>query len=110
MAEPCRTLSGSSVPASNAAYKMVGTPYLEPIRMIYLQNLTDQPVMFSLDGINDHFPLISDAYLLFDITANKTLTQGFYLPQGGALYAKALGTTPQTGSIYYTVFYGGGTT
>jgi len=44
-------------------------------------------------------------YLLIDVTANKSLSGGFYLAQGKIIYVKRLGT-PTTGSVYLSVFYG----
>jgi hypothetical protein len=74
--------------------------------MIFVQNLTDTNVMFSLDGVNDHFPLPVNGFLVLDITANKTVDTGFFIAEGQRLYVKELLAAPSSGAVYFTVFYG----
>lgn len=101
-AEPVRSLAAASI---GAAYMGVGTAINNPARMILIQNLTDESVMFSLNGVDDHFPLPASGLFILDITSNVSLSQGFFLAQGDRLYVKQLGV-PTTGSVYFTVFYG----
>lgn len=103
--EPVRTITGLTIAAAGASYSGIGTAMTHPIRMFLLQNLTDAALMFSLDGISDHFPLPPNGYMLLDITANKTITTGYFLAEGQRLYVKEL-ATPTDGSVYLTVFYG----
>ena len=85
----------------------VGTPISHPSRIFWINNLTDTDLMCSFDGVNDHFPLPSDSFLILDTTSNKTITQGFYLAEGTRLYVKELSATPAAqGSVYFTVWYG----
>jgi hypothetical protein len=100
--ETCRSLAFGSVGAS---YIGIGTSFTRPIRMLMVQNLTDVSLWFSFDGINDHFPLPTDGYLMLDITANKISSQGFFIAEGQRLYVKDLGI-PSSGSVYVTTFYG----
>ena len=100
--EPIRSLGFASIVAG---YTAIGTAIANPIRIFYLQNLTDEPLMFSFDGVDDHIVLETAGYLLIDVTANKSLSDGFYIAQGDRLYVKRLGT-PTTGSVYLSVFYG----
>jgi len=101
--EPVRTLNFSVI---NGTYMGVGTSLTNPARQIYIQNLTDVILMFSLNGIDDHFPLPANGYFLNDITTNKTNTQGFYLAEGERLYVKALSVNPTFGDVYFSVMYG----
>jgi len=100
--EAARSLAFGSI---GAAYAGIGTAINNPVRILHIQNLTDVVLMFSYDGINDHFPLASNSYLLLDITANKSRDQGFYLAEGTRIYVKEDGT-PSSGSVYVTVYYG----
>lgn len=102
LVEPVRTLAFGAI---GAGYAGVGTAITHPARMIYIANLTDESLMFSFDGINDHFPLITGGYMILDISSNKTASQHFYLAEGDRLYVKQIGV-PTTGSVYFTVFYG----
>jgi len=101
-AETCRSLAFGSI---IVGYTAVGTAMSNPVRMFLLQNLTNATVWFSLDGVNNHFPLGATSYVLLDIAANKTQDTGFFLAEGDRLYVKRLGT-PTSGSVYLTVFYG----
>jgi hypothetical protein len=92
----------------NAVYIGIGTAMTKPIRMFVIQNFTNVNVMISFDGTNDHLPIASGSYLILDITANKTIEQGFFMAQRQRLYAKLLNPTdiPASGSLYLTTFYG----
>lgn len=102
LADPVRSLAFGSM---SGAYMGVGTALGHPARILFVQNLTDAQLMFSLDGINDHFPLPANGYVVLDITTNQTISQAFYLSVGQRLYVKEIGV-PSTGSVYFTVFYG----
>lgn len=100
--EPARSLAFGSI---GATYAGVGTALTRPVRIILIQNLTDESLWFSFDGIDDHLPLPADGYFLLDITANKTIPQGFFMAEGDRLYVKELGN-PASGAVYFTTFYG----
>lgn len=102
LAEPVRSLAAASI---GATYMGVGTAFDHPTRILLVQNLTDQSVMFSLDGIDDHFALPANGFLLLDVTTNQTLSQGCYFSAGTRVYVKEIGN-PTTGSVYVSVFYG----
>jgi len=100
-AEAVRSLAFGSI---GAAYAAVGTAISNAARIILIQNLTDESLMFSLDGATDNFPLPSNGFLLLDLTANKTIDTGFFLAEGRTLYVKEIGN-PTTGSVYFTSLY-----
>lgn len=102
-AEQVRHLLGSAVVAG--FYTALGGPLLHPARQFFLQNLTDQTLMFSLDGITDHFPLPANGFLLDDVTSNAALSKGLMLAQGETLYVKRLSIPIPTGDVYFSVFY-----
>lgn len=89
-------------------YMGLGTAMTRPIRQLLLQNLTDANMMFSFDGIHDHFPLPSWGYFLDDITSNKTIAQGFFLAEGTRIYVRKLTAldVPTLGGVYLSTFYG----
>lgn len=102
-AEPVRSLAFGSI---SGTYAGVGSAVNNPIRQFFIQNLTDKAMMFSFDGVNDHFPLPANGFFLDDVSSNTALAAGFFLPQGGRLYVKELSAGPTTGSVYFSVFYG----
>lgn len=101
--ETVRTLAFGSV---GAAYAGIGTAMTKPVRIFLIQNLTDAGVMVSFDGIDDHFPMPALGFLLLDVTANKTIHQGFFFAEGQRVYVKRLVGAPTSGSVYLTTFYG----
>lgn len=88
-----------------AGYTKIGTAFSSPVRILFVQNLTDANLMFSFDGVNDHFPLPSNGFLLLDVTANKTLEHGFFISEGWLVYVKQLGA-PMSGTVYVSAFSG----
>ena len=101
-AETIRSLAFGSI---GAAYAGVGTRFDHPVRIFFVQNMTDESLMFSLDGVNDHFALPQGGFLLLDVTGNKANTQGFYIAESTRLYVKEIGN-PTSGSVYLSLFYG----
>ena len=100
--EPVRTLAFGTI---SGTYMGVGTPIDNPARMIFIQNLSDTTLMFSLDGINDNFPLPPNGFLLMDVTSNKSLGSGYFIAEGTRIYVKDLGPAATLGSVYVTVMY-----
>lgn len=101
LAETLRTLAFGSI---SGTYAGIGTALLHPARLIYIVNQTDVLLTFSFDGVNDHFVIPANSYILIDITSNMTLTGGaFALAQGTRIYVKG---SPTMGAVYLSVFYG----
>ena len=100
--DPVRSLAYSSI---GATYTAIGTmiTVIGP-RIYFIQNLTNATLMFSYDGVNDHFPLPANGFRLLDICTNQIDTQGFFLSAGTQFYVKEIGT-PTSGSVYLTVEY-----
>lgn len=96
-----RSLAYTSITSS---YVAVGTPLAYQATSVLIQNLTNDAVVFSFDGINDAFVLPASGYLLEDITSNKIQSNGLFISIGESLWVKNLGT-PSGGSVYFSVMY-----
>jgi len=105
MPEPVRSTAFGSI---TGTYTGIGAAFENPVHWFMVQNLTDQSVMISWDGVNDHFPLPPNGYVIMDVGSNKTVTGGaFMVAQGTRFYVKALTVSlPSAGSIYLSIFYG----
>lgn len=88
-----------------AGYTGVGTAFSNPVRILFLQNLTDAAVQWSMDGIDDHFPMPANGFLLLDVMGNKSVSDQFFISEGTRMYVKQLGV-PTTGSVYVSAMYG----
>ena len=104
LAETVRYLPFASIPVAGT-YMGIGTEIENPARMLLVQNFTDAHLMFSFDGVNDHFPMLHYSHILLDITSNKAREGGFYLAEGQRLYVTQIGA-PTIGGVYLSVFYG----
>jgi hypothetical protein len=100
--EPVRTLAFGAI---GAAYVGVGTSMTRPIRIFSIQNLTDESLMFSFDGVDDHIPLPANGFVLLDVAANRGVAQEWSLAKGTRIYVKRIGI-PTSGSVYVSTFYG----
>lgn len=99
--ENLRSLGFASI---SVVYAGIGTGLVYPCRIYWLQNNTDVLLTFSWDGVNDHFTLPSSAFVLLDVTSNKTLSGGaLNIAVGQRTYVKG---SPTTGSVDLTSFYG----
>lgn len=97
-----RTLGYAS---TGAGYTAIGTPLAYAASQVLIQNLTDATLIFSFDGVNDHFVLPGSGYFLDDITTNKVSPAGgLYLSANTQLWVKQV-TIPTVGSVYFSVTY-----
>lgn len=99
--EPLRTIAFGGI---TGTYAGVGTALTNPGRIYWLQNDTDALLTFSWDGLTDHFVLPSGAFVLLDVTSNRTDTGGsLNIATGQRTYVKG---APTSGAVYLTSFYG----
>lgn len=99
--EVMRSIGFASI---GATYMGIGAAFDHPIRIFFLQNLTNATLLFSFDGVIDHFVLPQNGYLLIDVTTNQTFQQGCFMAEGQRIYVKQ-SDTPTSGSVYLSVFY-----
>ena len=100
--DPIRTIAFGGI---TNVYANVGAAITDPVRVFVLSNLTDVDVMFSLDGVNDHFIVPRNAFKLFDITANKVRDDGFFLADGTVFYVRDPTATVTTGNVHVEVIH-----
>lgn len=105
-AEALRSVSAATIAGSPGVYMGIGTAYQHPVRIYYLQNLTDATLLFSWDGVTDNIILIANAFILIDVASNQSRVGGiFSISQGDRTYVKTSGV-PTTGAVYLSIFYG----
>lgn len=102
--EKIRSLAAASVAAG---YTAIGDPLENPAVIFTVKNLTNEQVMFSFNGVDDHFTLEKDGTYNVNCNANQSQRSGaLYLPEGTTIYVKRVGT-PNTGNVYVTIGYQG---
>ena len=101
LAEPLRSLAFGAI---SGTYAGIGTAFANPCRIMHITNTTDVVLTYSFDGINDHFVVSPNGFILLDVTTNHSTVGGsFTISQGQRIYVKG---APTLGSTYLSVFYG----
>ena len=88
--------------AIGAGFTAIGAAYSHPISKIFINNVTDADLIFSHDGITNHFYLPTEGMLVLDITYDGA--DRVFFSQGEKLYVKQSGV-PSTGGVYVTTYY-----
>jgi len=101
--EPQREIGFAAI---GVGYMSIGTALDHPIRMYELHNLTNAKLQFSIDGVDDHFPLPANGYKIVDVVSNGATTDGWFIGKGTSFYVKTLGAAPTSGDVYLCVSYG----
>jgi len=101
--EPLRSIAFGGI---SGTYAGVGLPFSNPVRLICIDNATDENVLVSINGVDDHTWVASNGFKLFDYASNKGEKAGLLeQPQGDRIYVKAEGSNPTSGNVYVTVIY-----
>jgi hypothetical protein len=103
LAEPVRSISFLAL---GPAYMGIGTPIDHPARQFLIWNRTDVDLMFSFNGVDDHFLIPANTGLIDDVCSNTSISQGWFLAKETRLYVKELATPAGAGAVYFSVFYG----
>lgn len=101
--EPLRSLAFGDV---TLIYEPIGSPFANPVRILKVTNLTDEPLLVSLNGIDDHDVVAANGFFLYDYSSNRSQASGVLeQPQGDRIYVKGIVDVPGIGSVYVTVVY-----
>jgi len=89
-----------------AGYTALGIAFEHPIRIISFKNLTNQTLLFSYNGIDDHEILPSESGLVLDFTANAGGGATFpFIAAGTTIYVKHNGVAPTSGEAAVSAYY-----
>lgn len=78
-----------------------------PIRIMKISNSTDTDVFISFNNIENQDFIPSNSFVLYDFTANLSLTPGqFSMPANTTVYVADNGTAATSGAVYVTAIYG----
>ena len=81
-------------------------PFANPVRILKVTNLSNENILVSFNGIDDHDVVSAYGFFLYDYSSNKANAAGFLeQPQGDRVYVRAAGTLPTVGNVYVTVVY-----
>jgi len=97
--EPLQSLAFGGI---GAAYAPIGTALTSKGYILIVNNYTDAILVFSKDGVNDHFVLDAGSSMTIDMACNKDLKQDIHLSVGDIFYVKRI-EIPTVGSVYITI-------
>lgn len=94
--------------AITANYTAVGSATSDYVRIMAINNSTNEEVYISFDGTTNHLRLAANSFKLFDFTASSVHDDGFFLSNRTIFYVKHLGVAPTSGSVWIEVIVGEG--
>jgi hypothetical protein len=100
--EPCKIIAHGAI---GAVYAPIGDELEHSGRFVLLQNHTDAMLWFSMNGIDDSFPLAAGDKVILDCSSNSSMGNPLLMSNGSNFFVKQL-DVPTTGSVYVTIFYG----
>lgn len=98
-----RTLAEGSITSS---YVAVGTPFVNPVRLICITNNTNGDMLFSVDGSTDHLFIPKGAFKLFDLNTNRTHIDQYWVLSANTQFYVKYSTMPSTGAVYIECLWG----
>jgi hypothetical protein len=103
----------AAIASITGSYTKFGVPFAHAMRVLHFINDSNGTYMISFDGVNDNFPLLEDAFTLYDLTSDQDDNESFRYEKNTQLWIKYLiapTTTSgaQTDSVYAVAIYGKG--
>ncbi len=92
-----RTLGFAAI---GVAFVVVGVPLANPIRLINLANQTDQPMIFSFDGVTDHINVGNGNSAQFFSSDYSSSEETAVFAQGSSIFVRHPGLAPAAGSVF----------
>lgn len=88
-----------------ASYVQVGTTFSNAVRQIEITNGTNQNILISFDGTNDHVIALASELKIVDYGTNRESNVEKLDLAYRKIFIKAEGTLPTSGSFYVSVLY-----
>lgn len=82
--------------------------FLNPCRMLYINNMTNAALWVSNDGINNKFSIAANTAMILDLCTNKTVEQGAFVEERTRIFVcnRYTGVSPTSGDVDVTAMYG----
>ena len=82
------------------SFTPLGTPLVEHVRLLSLNNSSNQEVYISFDGVTNHLRMTQNSFKLFDLSSNKVRDDGLFIGVGTQIYVKFVSTLGVSGSVW----------
>lgn len=100
------TLREVAFGAITANYARLGDRIDVNPRIVGLNNQTDADIYISFDGVKNNIRLSANSYKVFDITANKSKNDGFFLEKRKSIFIKYVSDAATSGDFWVELIYG----
>lgn len=92
--------------AIGGGFTPLGVPLFNPSVMMILTNATDENVIFSFDGINDHVFVPNGSSVTLNFSSNKVNDRGLFLANNTRVYVtQGPDGPPSSGAVWVSSFY-----
>lgn len=95
-----RSVTGVTL-ANPALFYKIGDPLERPARLLKFDNLTNQDVFLSMNGVDAFTVIPAGGFFLPDVATNSTQAANFLVAEGTQFWANAA-VAPASGSVYVT--------
>jgi hypothetical protein len=99
---PVQTVAFGDVTDS---FEAMGVGMPAALRILKINNTTDSDVYVSYDGTTEHDVVVAGSGMVVDITTNKSVEEGLFLPEGTIVYIEYVSGAPTSGNVYLSAYY-----
>lgn len=96
-----RSLTGTNIVAPGTYYA-IGDELERECRLLKFDNLTDQNVLISSNGVDAWTIIPTGGFFVIDVTTNKSNLTELLVDKGTQFYATTPAVSPTSGSVYVT--------
>ena len=101
--DPIRSLAEASI---GATYTALGGPFLNPVRLLVIENNTDGDMYGSVDGVTNQMFIGAGVTRVLDLNTNRTNRDQYWVfPINTQFYIKYI-TMPTKGAVYLEAYWG----
>ena len=86
--------------AISGTYAAVGAAFADNVRILGLNNSTDQEIYVSLDGVNNNLRMAANSFQLYDLTANRVRDDGLFFAVGDRVFVKEVSAAVGSGAFW----------
>jgi len=88
-----------------AGYLAIGAAFAQPMRILKFKNYSNQDILLSYDGVNDHEFMPAETGDVIDFSSNEVSSESPMVSKGTVIYIKHNGVAPTTGGFALSGYF-----
>jgi hypothetical protein len=88
-----------------SSYTKLGTAFGHAMRVLHFTNDSNGSYMISFDGTTDNIIVLSDGFVLYDLTSDEDENEMFRYEKGSQLWIKYVTAPTSTAGVQTDTFY-----